>query len=199
MKPRGRTASGDRHVRIREAGGEIVGQLRRLDVADEDEDHPLRLADGVTLDLELAYESAVRVGQDLHEAAVSKAVRESVVPAGDGVGRVTFELRRELDAPMRAAILDRAHLAVDTPDQDLLTEHRDRLRVPALELVAEERGVPVVAEPELRFEIGARRLFAAFANRFHAFSYALARNQPATSENSSGFSIIAQCPQWGMR
>jgi hypothetical protein len=55
---------------------------------------------------------------------------------------------------VRAAVLDRIESAVDAPDEDLLAERRRGLRLVALELVGEQRRVPVVAEAELGFEVG---------------------------------------------
>jgi hypothetical protein len=68
---------------------------------------------------------------------------------------------------VRAPVLDRASLAVDETDEDLLAEQRHGLCRLVLELAAEERRVPVIAEPDLGFEVGARRFLRTLTAGFH--------------------------------
>src|SRR5262249_28729478 len=91
---------------------------------------------------------------DRDQLAVAQIVGEAVIPAGDGVLGVAFRPHRKRHAAVRAAILDGVDLAVDTFEQNALAEHHLPATLALRQLTAEERRIPVIAEPEARLEIG---------------------------------------------
>src|SRR5262249_41793608 len=71
---------------------------------------------------------------------------------------------------MRAAILDGVNAAVDALEQDAFAEHLLAAAFALRQLATEEGRVPVIAEAEARFEIGAPGPAADVAVAFHSWA-----------------------------
>ena len=126
---------------------------RRVHVADEDEDDAVALFDRVGLEIDLADGAAAGLGDDLDELAVPNVEGEAVEPAGDGVLRVALGLGGEGGAAMAAAVFDRVDRATGALEVDALAEQHLPARLPLPQLLAEQGGVPVVAEAEFGVEV----------------------------------------------
>ena len=133
---------------------------RRVHVAHEHKDNPVDLPDRIGLVLEPTDQTAVRVGDDLHQGSVAHVDGEPVEPAGHRVFGVAFGPGGERRAAVRAAVGDGVHLAIDPFEQDPFPHDHFALAFPFLQFMSEQRGIPVVAQSQFRLQVIGIRLQA---------------------------------------
>ena len=89
------TPSVDLAALIEKIGWEIVGQRRWVNVAYKHKNQPLGLLDRIRLNVQLADQIVVRIGQDRRQLSVFPVIGKAVIPAADRFLGVTFKLPRK--------------------------------------------------------------------------------------------------------
>src|SRR5215204_5154433 len=153
------TADSSHHqVLHQESRWNVFLQTRSVAVTNENKDHPVRLPHGIRLDCHFPNQRTAWLSQNPHEFAVTEIIGESMIPTGNRLFCVAFDLSREGDSSMGTAVRKSEHLAVYPPQKDTLAEHLHWLRLITGEVVAEQGRIPVIAKASLCLHIRTPRL-----------------------------------------